>query len=41
MVSRERGSETDRVRCGAGRDTVIADRHDVIDRRSCERVQRG
>lgn len=40
IVSRERGSQRDRVACGPGRDTVIADRRDVVDPRSCERVVR-
>jgi Ca2+-binding RTX toxin-like protein len=40
IVSRERRDEPDRVSCGSGRDTVIADRNDRISR-DCERVVRG
>jgi hypothetical protein len=39
IVSKERGRERDRVTCGAGRDTVLADLNDVVSR-DCEIVNR-
>ena len=36
---RARGGGRDRIRCGSGKDTVIADRHDVL-LGGCEAVRR-